>query len=296
MLSVIIVNWNVKYLIVKNLQSIFNFTKNLDFEVIVVDNGSSDGSVELMQKEFSAEIGQKKLLIINTKQNNGFAKGNNLGVDVASGEYLLFMNPDMELVENSFEILLNHLENHKNIDVLGCTLVYGDKSIQKTVKNLPTFLSQVFVLLKLHHLFKNSKTVKDYLNLDFDYTLEQKVEQLMGAFILMKREVFEKVGRWSEDYWMWWDDVDLAYQFQKQKLNIFYTPITKIIHHESKSFEQVKSLERQKRFNKGMLIYFKKYGQFWQYLVLLLLQPISFFLAWITQVFKIKMKQQSKIG
>lgn len=319
MLSIIIVNWNVKDLLIKNLESIFRFSKNVEYEVIVVDNGSSDGSVEEIKKQFVTEIASGKLKVLDTKTNNGFAKGNNIGYNVSQGEYLLFMNPDMELVENSFKIIVDYLNKHSEVGALGCTLNYPDlilqnmdrrvethcmrltcedacnASLQKTVKNLPNFWSQVFVLLKLHHLFYNFKPVKDYLQRDFDYTEEQEVEQLMGAFIVIRREIFEKIGKWNEDYWLWWEDVELAYQLKKHEVKVVYAPITKVVHHESVSFAQNNSLTRQRRFNKGMLLYFKKHGSYWQYFMLLMLQPISLLLAWLTQILKVKMRQQSKI-
>jgi hypothetical protein len=295
MLSIIIVNWNVKDILIKNLESIFLYTKNVDYEVIVVDNNSSDGSVEAVNKAFPDQITNGKLKIIASKKNNGFAKGNNIGYAESKGEYVLFMNPDMELVENSFKILADYLDQHREVGAVGCTLNYPDGSLQKSVKKLPTFFSQVIILLKLHHFLYNLKSIREFLQRDFDYSREQEVEQLMGAFIMMRREVFERAGKWDEDYWIWWEDIELAYELKIQNVKVIYTPRTKIIHHESKSFEQNLGLTRQKRFNKSMLIYFKKHGSKLQYFILILLQPISLFLAWLTQVFRVKMKQQSKV-
>jgi GT2 family glycosyltransferase len=295
MLSIIIVNWNVKNILIKNLESIFKFTQNLDYEVIVVDNNSKDKSVEEINKIFSKEISASKLKIIDTKKNNGFSKGNNIGFEASIGEHVLFMNPDMELIENSFKILTDYLQNNPAADVISCTLNYPDRTLQKTAKKLPSLSSQIIILLKLHHILFWLKPIKKYLAKDFDYSKEQEAEQLMGAFIMLRREIFEQIGKWDEDYWLSWEDVELAYQLKKNNIKTIYTPITKVIHHESKSFEQQASLARQRSFNKGMLTFFKKHKSRLQYLILILLQPISLFLAMLAQMLRIKMRQQSKV-
>jgi len=287
-LSVIIVSWNVKDLLDKNLESIFKFTKDLDFEVIVVDNTSTDGTVPMIANKYP----QVELILNN--QNLGFAKANNQGLEIAKGNYILFMNPDMELVENSFKILFDYLENNKDIGIVGCTLKYGDGSVQKSVKNFPELADQLLIELKLHHIFK-TKSLKHYLAEDFNYSQEQLVNQLMGAFLFCRREVVLKLKGFSQDYPIWWEDVDLCYRAKQQGIKIVYTPITSIIHHEGKSFEQQPSLFKQKRFLKGMLVFFKKYKPYYQYLILLICYPKSLFLAWLVQVLKIKPKTQSKI-
>lgn len=295
MLSVIIVNWNVKDLLIKNLESIFSFTQSIGYEVIVVDNGSVDGSVEAINKKFTKEISSSRLKILDTKKNNGFSRGNNIGYVISTGGYVLFMNPDMELVENSFKILADYLDNNSDVGAVGCTLIYSDGILQKSVKNLPSLFSQVIVLLKLHHILFWFGPVKKYLARDFDYSKEQEAGQLMGAFIMMRREVFEKIGKWDEDYWLFWEDVELAFQLRKNNIKTIYTPNTKVVHHESKSFEQQASLARQRSFNKGMLIYFKKHRPKSEYFILKLLQPWSLFLAMLTQMLRIRMRQQSRI-
>lgn len=295
MLSVIIVNWNVKDLLIKNLESIFYFAQNIDYEVIVVDNNSADGSVEAINEKFLKEISERRLKVLDTKKNNGFSKGNNIGYEASKGDLVLFMNPDMELTENSFKVLSDYLNGHLDVGAVSCILSYPDGILQKSVKGFPTLFSQAIILLKLHHLLFWFGPVKRYLARDFDYSREQEAKQLMGAFIMMRREVFEKIGRWDEDYWLFWEDVELAYRLKKNNIKTIYTPSTKVVHHESKSFEQQANLARQRSFNKGMLIYFKKHGSKFDYFILKLLQPVSLFLAILLQMFGIRMRQQSRI-
>jgi len=287
-LSVIIVNWNVKDLLRKNLQSIFKLTQGLEFEVIVADNASKDGSAQMVAQEFP----QVNLIVSN--QNLGFAKANNLGLEQTQGKYVLFMNPDMELKENSFKILFDWLEANPKIDLGTCQLVYPDGSRQNNIKNNPGLCDQVLILLKLHHLIQ-PKCLKKYLAKDFDYTKEQQVKQIMGAFVLVKNSVIQDLNGWDEAYYLWWEDLDLCKRAQNKGYQIWYTPRTKVIHYEAKSFEQEVSLVKQRRFNRGMALYFLKHKGLLSCLVVKLLSCFSLALAWVSQVLKIKPKPQSKI-
>ena len=287
-LSIIIVNWNVKDLLRKNLQSIFQLTQGLEFEVFVVDNASKDGSVPMVAQGFP------QVNLIASNQNLGFANGNNLALEQAQGKYVLFMNPDMELKENSFKILFDWLESNPKIDLGTCQLIYPDGSRQNNIKNNPSLCDQVLILLKLHHLIQ-PQCLKRYLAKDFDYTKEQEVKQIMGAFVLVKNEIIRDLGGWDEDYYLWWEDLDLCKRAQAKGYQIWYTSQTKVIHYEAKSFEQQLSFEKQKMFNRGMALYFKKHAGLFSYLVVKLLSCISLGLAWVSQVFKVKPKAQSKI-
>jgi len=287
-LSIIIVSWNVKDILKKCLQSIFDKTAGIDFEVIVVDNASKDGSAQMISQEFP------QVNLIASNENLGFAKGNNLGLEYAQGNYVLFMNPDMELVENSFPKLLALMNNDDKIALATCQLIYPDGSRQNNIKNNPGLCDQILILLKLHHLFQ-PKCLKHYLAKDFDYTKEQEVKQVMGAFTFSHGQIIRQIGGWDNDYFLWWEDLDLCKKIQDLGYKIVYTPKTKVVHYESKSFAQELSLIKQKRFNRGMAIYFRKHSGLLSYLVIKLLSYLSLGLAWLSQILKIKPKTQSKI-
>ncbi len=287
-LSIIIVSWNVKELLRKCLQSIFDKTQSLEFEVFVVDNASKDGSAQMVALEFP------QVNLIASNVNLGFAKANNLALEQAQGQYVLFMNPDMELVENSFKTMLELMEKDEKIALSTCQLIYPDGSRQNNIKNNPTLCDQLLILLKLHHLFK-PKCLKKYLAKDFDYTKEQEVKQIMGAFVFSRGEIMREVSGWDTDYFIWWEDLDLCKRIQDLSYKIVYTPKTKIIHHEAKSFAQQQSIEKQKKFNRGMAIYFKKHNGLLSYWLIKFLGILSLILAWLSQLFKIKPKAQSKI-
>ncbi len=238
------------------------------------------------------EFPQVNLIAFNV--NLGFAKANNLALEQANGKYILFMNPDMQLIENSFIKLIKLMEKDEKIALSTCQLIYPDNSRQNNIKNNPGLCDQILILLKLHH-FIRPKCLKKYLAKDFDYTKEQMVKQIMGAFVFCQGEIIRKIGGWDKDYFIWWEDLDLCKRIQELDYKIMYTPQTKVIHYEAKSFAQQMSLEKQKKFNRGMRIYFKKHHNILSYLIISLLSPISILLAYLSQNLKIKSKTQSQI-
>ena len=292
-LSIIIVNWNVREYLNRCVESIFKFTQNITFEVIVVDNASNDGSMTELRQLFRDKIQSGQLLLIENKQNAGFSRANNQGLKEAQGNHILFMNPDMEFVENTPRVMKNWLDHHPEAGIVTCKLLFGDKSLQPNIKHHPTWISQAFILLKLHHLFV-PKFVKHYLAKEFDYESTGEVEQVMGAFVYISHQLINDLHGWDEDYWLSWEDVDLCRRVQKKGLKVFYLPDTNVIHYESKSFEKVPSVTKQRRFNRSLFIYFKKHHQPWEYYSLMAIAPISVLLAYVVQLFHAKPKPQSR--
>lgn len=294
-LSVVIVNWNVKELLSKQLETIFFYTKDINFEIIVVDNESKDGSVTHLRQKFKEQILDKRLKIIANDFNAGFAKANNQGYKIATGEYILFMNPDMLMTNNSFKKMHDLMKNRPEVGIATCRLLYGDKTTQPNVKKFPTLCSQILVLLKMHHFFSWTPCLKKYLMKDFSYTSEKEVDQVMGAFLFTRKRIMDKIGAWDEDYWLWWEDMEMCKRVKDLGHKIIFAPVTEVIHFEGKSFAQTFGLTKQKRFNKGMLIYFKKHHSKTAYYTLWALQPISWALTLLTQLFKIKARPQSRV-
>ncbi|MBN1325917.1 glycosyltransferase family 2 protein [Candidatus Falkowbacteria bacterium] len=287
-LSIIIVSWNVKELLEKCLKSIYEKTQGIEFEVVLIDNASKDGSAQMVLTKFP------QVILIASNENLGFAKANNLALEQASGKYVLFMNPDMELIENSFPKLIELMDKDPKIALSTCQLIYPDGSKQNNVKNNPRLCDQLLILLKLHHFFQ-PQCLKRYLAKDFDYAKEQEVKQIMGAFMFGRADIIKEMEGFDIDYFLWWEDLDLCKRVQDAGYKIIYTPITKVIHYEAKSFEQQQSLEKQIRFNRGMRLYFRKHFGLLVYWLIGLFGFISLGLAWLSQILKIKSKPQSKI-
>jgi GT2 family glycosyltransferase len=288
-ISIIIVSWNTRDLLKKCLESIFKFTQDIDFDVFVIDNLSGDGTIDMINKNFP----QVKLIANNF--NAGFAKANNQPFLNEVGDEVLFMNPDMEFKENTVEAMHQLLAANADINIATCQLAYPDGELQHSIKRLPTFWSQFLILLKLHHFLSFLPTIKNYLYKDFDYTKEQLVENIMGAFVYARTNKFKELGSWNERYWLWWEDVDLCKTAKERGIKILYTPKTKVIHYEGRSFAQVATVAKQKRFIRGMLTYFKLHHSIFSFLILAIFSPISIALAWFTNVLDIKPRPQSKV-
>lgn len=245
-LSVVIVSWNVRDLLNKCLKTLFQHNTGNNYEVFVVDNASKDKSAEMVASEFP------NVKLIASSENLGFAKGNNVAIKQASGRYILLLNPDTEFVEPMFDKMLAFFKEHPDADIVGCKLLNPDKTLQPSVRSFPTLYSSLVQLLKLHHIFPQQKILKKYLRLDMDYAKTQVVDQVMGAFLMYKKEL----GLLDEHYFLWLEEVDLC----KRAKKVYYTPLTSIIHYGGSSFKQVAAVAKQKIFYKSLWHYFKKFG------------------------------------
>ena len=279
MLSIIVVSWNVKDLLEKCLESIFKYIKNIDFEVIVVDNASKDGSVSMVKEKFD------QVKLIDNKKNLGFAKANNQGMEMAQGKYILVLNDDTRLVDNSLEKLVELMEENKDWAIAGCKLLNKDKSLQESVRRFPKFLDQLLILLKLHHLPLFKKYLNNYLVKDFDYMKFSEVDQIMGALMMMRKSVIDKIGKFDEKYFYWFEEVDLCKRAEDKGLKVVYTPEVNVIHYGGASFAQV-DWHKQIIWNHSVCRYFWKHESKLTWFALWILGPVSVLLAVSAGLFK----------
>lgn len=232
-LSVIIVNWNTKELLSNCLSSIFKYTTGIKFEVIVVDNGSTDGSDDLVKKKFP----QVKLIL--NKDNCGFTKANNQGIKVAKGEYILLLNSDTYLTENSFKKLIDQAKSYQNLGALGPQLLNEDRSIQQSAGFFP-YLPQVFYWMSFLDDLPGSTFLKPY-HVDHDsfYKSDHQVDWVTAAAILVPREVINEIGELDEKIFMYGEEVDWCYRIKNAGYKIYFSPITKLIHLGRGSSQQI---------------------------------------------------------
>ena len=233
-LSIIIVSWNVGDLLNQCLSSIFKQLQNINFEVFVVDNASQDNSVELVSQQFS----QVKLII--NKNNAGFARANNQAIKQSCGEYILLLNPDTQLIDSSLIDLIKFVEQKKDAAIVGPKLLYPDKSTQASVRRLPSFWDQFFILLKLHNFFPYLGPLKKYHMLDFAYDKVSEVDQTMGAAMLIRREVFDKVGLFDEKFWAIFEEVDFCQRAKAAGFKIYFNPIARSSTTKASHFPSIK--------------------------------------------------------
>lgn len=268
-LTIIIVSWKVKNLLKECLTSIFQETSKIDFEVIVIDNGSWDGTVEMVAEDFL------KVRIVSNLRNRGFARACNQGIKQAQGSYILLLNPDTVIVERALEKMVEFMNSHQDVGIAGCQLLNSDWSLQPSVRKFPNFFDHLVMMFKLHHLIKLNR----YLMTNFDYQKEQDVDQLMGAFFIINRKVIEKIGLFDEGYHIWFEEVDYCARVKKAGFKVVYTPSAKIIHFSGKSFAQTLRIKSQWNFSKSKLRYIRKNQSFLIFLTVLFLTPLSLLLS-----------------
>ena len=276
-LSIIIVNWNTKDLLRTCLNSIFEKTRGVTFEVFVIDNASKDGSVEMIRQNFP------NVRLIANSQNKGFAAANNQGIQLSRGANVVLLNPDTELIEDSLTLLVTFMEHHRNCGICGCHLLNPDRSHQSSVRRFPTFPDQLLILLKIHHLFPNTSIFQRYQAHDMDYTKAQSVDQVMGACFLVKRVVFEKIGLLDQRFFNWFEEVDFCKRAKGAGYSIWYTGDTSMIHHYGQSFGQLLPLPKQKMWNRSLRYYFYKHHSIFAFAAIALASWISLIMVGVLQ-------------
>lgn len=226
-LSIITLSYNTKALTEACIESVVKHTKNLKYELIVVDNASRDGSVEML-KDLKKKL--KELVVIFSKENLGFSAGNNLGMSVARGKYILLLNSDTEFGEDAVSPMISWMERHSRVGVATCKLTNTDGSIQATGGMYPD----------LWHLFLWSTFIDDlpgvgklfgsyHPNPSF-YRKERALDWVTGAFMLIREKAQEEVGEFDPEFFMYAEDVEYCFRFKQKGWRIWYVPIAKITH------------------------------------------------------------------
>ena len=248
-LSVIILNYNVRYFLEQCVLSVQKALENTDAEIIIVDNNSSDDSCEMMKKRFP------NVKLIENKQNLGFPKGNNIGVKQAKGEYICILNPDTVVAEDTFVKILAFAERQKNLGIIGCKLIDGTGNfLPESKRGVPT---PFVAFTKIFGLYKFPKHFGKYYAQHLHENETGKVDILVGAFMIMKRELYLEVGGFDEKCFMYSDDIDLSYMVSQKGKDNYYFPETTAIHYKGES--TIKDETYMKRFQEAMNFFYKKH-------------------------------------
>jgi GT2 family glycosyltransferase len=217
--------------------------KGLSAEIIVVDNSSQDGSCAMVKEKFP------NVKLIENKENSGFSSGNNIGVKTAQGNYLCILNPDTVVGEDTFKTLLTFAEKQNNLGIVGCKLIDGNGNyLPESKRNVPV------TKIAIKKAFGNSK---QYYANHLEVNEIGKADVFVGAFMLLKREVYNQVNGFDEDYFMYGEDIDLSYKIKKAGYQSFYYGMTTVIHYKGES--TLKDKTYAKRFYGAMQIFYKKH-------------------------------------
>ena len=240
-LSVIIVNWNTRQILSRCLKSVTVNLNNLDTEIFVVDNGSTDGSVEMVSKEFP-----QVSLIVN-QENAGFAKANNQAIRVCNGKYILLLNSDAFLTQNAIQRMLQMMDSDSSIGIAGACLEYPNGQSQVSHGPLPDFWSEARSLFGLDKLSKPKVYKDEYI----------ETGTVSGACMLVRKSLLNDIGLLDEDYFMFNEEVDLCNRCHKAGIKVIFVPSARVIHAEAGSTGQ--TVQRITRLYSGKLLYFYKH-------------------------------------
>lgn len=252
-LSIIIVNYNVKYFLEQALHSIQPALRNITYEVFVVDNCSSDGSVEMVAAKFPWVK-----LIANTV-NYGFGFANNQAIKLANGNYVLLQNPDTIVAEDTYEKILDFMDAHPEAGGLGVKMIDGSGTfLPESKRGLPSPRVAFYKIFGLSFFFPKSRIFGKYHLGFLDTNQTNEVDVLSGAFMLMRKEVLEKTGAFDEKFFMYGEDIDLSYRITKAGYKNYYFPGTTIIHYKGESTKKG-SLNYVFVFYNAMIIFARKH-------------------------------------
>jgi GT2 family glycosyltransferase len=234
-LSIIIVNWHSAHYTYKCIQSLLTEVHGVHYEIIVIDGASYDGCGEMLQKHFP------KVHFIQSLHNEGFARANNRAYAFARGAYILFLNPDTEIIGSAIHTLLAHLKTLPQAGAVGCKLLNADRTIQTScIQSMPTILNQMLDAEYLRARFPRSR-LWGMSALSMDQEQPEKVEGISGACIMVERSVFEEVGLFSTDYFMYAEDMDLCYKIRQAGYKNYYIPDATVMHFGGESTKHAPS-------------------------------------------------------
>lgn len=263
-LSVIVLSYNTKDLTIGCVNSVVRYTRGISYEIIVVDNGSTDGSVEKISK---LKLRYKDLVAVFSKKNLGFTGGNNLGIKRAGGRYILLLNSDTYLSENTLGKMINFMDENPAVGIATCSLRNPDGTIQKTGGFFPT-LPRVFTWMSflddVPGLSSFLKLVHPHPESGF-FNRDHEQDWITGAFFMIRKEVVDQVGLLDEDYFMYMEDVDYCYRARKKGWKVFYTTKAKITHIGGASGGSENTIISEL---KNLKLFYKKHYLSWQGAVL----------------------------
>jgi N-acetylglucosaminyl-diphospho-decaprenol L-rhamnosyltransferase len=281
-LSVVIVNWNVKYLLRDCLRSLFDACQSaskLDTEIIVVDSASTDGSPQMVRVEFP------QVRLIASDENLGYAGGNNTGANAATGRYIFLLNPDTIVQSDALTQMVNYMDAHPEVGALGPQLLWPDGSVQSSRRRFPTLGSLFWESTLLGQWFPRNRHARRYHVADHPSDQIQKVDWVVGAAILLRRKAWCQVGPIEEDFFMYFEETDWCHRAAEAGWETHYLPDARIIHYEGKSSEQVVAV-RTLRFQQSKLRYTRKYfGRGWAVTLRLFLW-VTFAFQWAEETAK----------
>jgi GT2 family glycosyltransferase len=275
-LSIVIVNWNTRDYLLAALRSIFGAPPSFDFEVIVVDNASSDGSAAAVAADFP------QVQLIANETNNAYAAGNNQGLRASNGECVLLLNPDVIVQPGALDKAVEIVKSRSDVGARGARQLNPDGTVQPSVRGFPTPWSVFCEAVRLSRLFPKSRLFASYRMEGFGYDREAEVDQPMGTFLLIPRTALAGVGLLDERFPIFFNEVDWCYRARRKGWKILFTPEVEIVHYGGGSTKQV-GAKMAWESRRGLLDFYRKHYRSPLFLPLFwLVAAASWFQAWFT--------------
>ena len=250
--SVIIVNWNAKQYLMTCLESIERHTHAVTAEIIVVDNASSDGTAEELRKRYP------DVKLIESDVNAGFAKGNNVGIERATGRYICLVNPDVEFLDDCLGKLCRYMDLNQKVGICGPKILNKDGTIQYSCREYPSLWNNLCFALGLHRLFPQIAFFSNELMSYFDHNELREVDALSGCFMVARREATNEVGLLDDSFFMYSEDVDWCRRFHDKGWKVVFNPETEAMHYGGGSSENV-SVRSAVEQERAILQYWSKH-------------------------------------
>lgn len=253
-LSIIIVNFNSKDYLEKCLKSIFYESRcSLNFEVIVVDNASTDDSINMLRTDYPF------VKVLLNSENRGFAFANNQAINLSKGKFIMLLNPDTTVLENSIDNMFSFMEKNNEVGIVGPMIINADGTFQPQCKRgFPTPSSALSYFLGLHNIFPKSKIFGKYLLTYLDQSELNEVDSVSGACMFVRKQVFKEVGLLDQDYFMFGEDIDLCFRAKQKGWKVYYLPASKIVHCGGHGGTASRPFKTTYYFFKSAYIFYKK--------------------------------------
>jgi len=253
--SIVTISYNTRELLQRMLESVQKTVKQSKHEIIVVDNNSSDGSVEMIQESFP------EVLLIANRMNLGFSKANNQGAGHARGELLLLLNPDTVVNENAIDQMVQFLRNEPQASAVGCKLLNEDGSLQRSCGLFPNLLIELFTRTLLNKLFPKSRLFNMHKLSPSNYSITREVDWATAACLLVRKKKFDAVSGFDENIFMFYDDVELCLRIRQQGWKIFFFPDASVYHYHGGSWKSRREIPIKQNIVNAIYYYRKHHGK-----------------------------------
>jgi len=267
--SIIIVNWNTRDFIHDCLKSIYEETKDVEFEVIVIDNASTDGSAKMIKTDFP------QVRLLENRVNNGFAAANIQGMAIAKGRYFLLLNPDTIILDNAISKIFTFANKHPEAAIVGCRTLDQGRTLLRNCFRYPSLLNIFLNLTFLDQLFPKNKFFGRKRMAWWQYDDVREVEVVAGCFMFTRKKAVDEVGMMDERFFMYAEEADWCYRFNNAGWKILFTPIAEIMHYQKKSSEQIR-LKAKLQLSKSQLLFIKKHNMKLKYILACFIMGLFF--------------------